>query len=75
MEYFLLLLIGEATAMTALSGIVMRDSIILVDFIQQSFAHEFPLLDAILESRVFRLRPILLIAGINLFRCGLGFDF
>jgi multidrug efflux pump subunit AcrB len=49
--------------MIALSGIVTRDSIILVDFMQQSVANGRPLFDAILESRVVRLRPILLTAG------------
>jgi multidrug efflux pump subunit AcrB len=49
--------------MIALSGIVTRDSIILVDFMQQSVASGRPLIDAILESRVVRLRPILLTAG------------
>lgn len=49
--------------MIALSGIVTRDSIILVDFMQQSVARGRPLFDAILESRVVRLRPILLTAG------------
>lgn len=49
--------------MIALSGIVTRDSIILVDFMQQSVTNGRPLLDAILESRVVRLRPILLTAG------------
>ncbi len=49
--------------MIALSGIVTRDSIILVDFMQQSVACGRPLFDAILESRVVRLRPILLTAG------------
>ncbi len=49
--------------MIALSGIVTRDSIILVDFMQQSVDCGRPLFDAILESRVVRLRPILLTAG------------
>lgn len=49
--------------MIALSGIVTRDSIILVDFMQQSVARGRPLFDAILESRVVRMRPILLTAG------------
>jgi multidrug efflux pump subunit AcrB len=53
--------------MIALSGIVTRDSIILVDFMQQSVARGRPLFDAILESRVVRLRPILLTAGAALF--------
>lgn len=49
--------------MIALSGIVTRDSIILVDFIQLSVRRGRSLVDAILESRVVRLRPILLTAG------------
>lgn len=49
--------------MIALAGIVTRDSIILVDFIQMAVARGRPLVDAILESRVVRLRPILLTAG------------
>ncbi len=49
--------------MIALAGIVTRDSIILVDFIHQSVARGRSLFDAIMESRVVRLRPILLTAG------------
>ena len=49
--------------MIALSGIVTRDSIILVDFIHLSLARGRTLFDAIMESRVVRLRPILLTAG------------
>jgi multidrug efflux pump subunit AcrB len=49
--------------MIALAGIVTRDSIILVDFMQQAVAAGRPLFDAILESRVVRLRPILLTTG------------
>jgi multidrug efflux pump subunit AcrB len=49
--------------MIALAGIVTRDSIILVDFIHLSLARGRTLFDAILESRVVRLRPILLTAG------------
>ncbi|HQR42979.1 MAG TPA: efflux RND transporter permease subunit, partial [Gemmatales bacterium] len=49
--------------MIALSGIVTRDSIILVDFIHQSVNRGRPLFDAIMESRVVRLRPILLTAS------------
>lgn len=55
-----------ATAMVgmiALAGIVTRDAIILVDFIQLSVRRGRSLFDAILESRVVRLRPILLTAG------------
>lgn len=46
--------------MIALAGIVTRDSIILVDFIHISLAKGRSLFDAIMESRVVRLRPILL---------------
>jgi multidrug efflux pump subunit AcrB len=49
--------------MIALSGIVTRDSIILVDFIDQTVGKGRTLIEAILESRVVRLRPILLTAG------------
>ncbi|MDG3004766.1 efflux RND transporter permease subunit [Paludisphaera mucosa] len=49
--------------MIALAGIVTRDAIILVDFIGQSVEKGRPLFDAIMESRVVRMRPILLTAG------------
>ncbi|HMP17340.1 MAG TPA: efflux RND transporter permease subunit, partial [Gemmatales bacterium] len=49
--------------MIALAGIVTRDSIILVDFIHQAVQRGRHLFDAIMESRVVRLRPILLTAG------------
>src|SRR5262245_34435204 len=49
--------------MIALSGIVTRDSIILVDFIHLSLARGRSLFDAIMESRIVRLRPILLTAS------------
>lgn len=49
--------------MIALAGIVTRDSIILVDFIEQAVRKGRPLFEAIMESRVVRLRPILLTAG------------
>ena len=48
--------------MIALAGIVTRDAIILVDFIHLSQARGRSLFDAIMESRVVRLRPILLTA-------------
>ncbi len=48
--------------MIALAGIVTRDSIILVDFIHLSLTRGRSLFDAIMESRVVRLRPILLTA-------------
>jgi multidrug efflux pump subunit AcrB len=46
--------------MIALAGIVTRDAIILVDFIHHSLKKGRSLFDAIMESRVVRLRPILL---------------
>ncbi len=49
--------------MIALAGIVTRDSIILVDFIHLSLKRGRSLFDAIMESRVVRLRPILLTTG------------
>jgi len=49
--------------MIALAGIVTRDSIILVDFIHLSLHRGRSLFDAIMESRVVRLRPILLTAS------------
>ena len=49
--------------MIALAGIVTRDSIILVDFIHLSLARGRTLFEAIMESRVVRLRPILLTAS------------
>lgn len=49
--------------MIALSGIVTRDSIILVDFIHLSLLRGRSLFDAVMESRVVRLRPILLTAS------------
>jgi multidrug efflux pump subunit AcrB len=49
--------------MIALAGIVTRDSIILVDFIEQAVRRGRSLFDAIMESRVVRLRPILLTAS------------
>jgi multidrug efflux pump subunit AcrB len=49
--------------MIALAGIVTRDSTILVDFIHLSLSRGRSLFDAIMESRVVRLRPILLTAG------------
>lgn len=49
--------------MIALAGIVTRDAIILVDFMELAMRQGRPLFDAILESRVVRLRPILLTAG------------
>jgi multidrug efflux pump subunit AcrB len=47
----------------ALAGIVVRNSIILIDFIDVLRARGFELHDAIIEATVTRLRPILLTAG------------
>ncbi len=47
--------------MIALSGIVTRQSIILVDFIHLSLRRGRPLMDAVIESCTVRLRPILLV--------------
>jgi len=49
--------------MIALAGIVVRNGIILIDFIRNSVAQGSPLQDAILESGAVRLRPIVLTAG------------
>ncbi len=49
--------------MIALSGIVVRNAIVLIDFIRQSREQGNVLRDAIVESGAVRLRPILLTAG------------
>ena len=49
--------------MIALAGIVTRNSIIIVDFIQLGLLRGLPLERAILESVSVRLRPILLTSG------------
>ncbi|WP_432823831.1 efflux RND transporter permease subunit, partial [Trichloromonas sp.] len=49
--------------MIALAGIVVRNSIILIDFIQHASKRGLPLQDALVESGAVRLRPILLTAG------------
>jgi multidrug efflux pump subunit AcrB len=49
--------------MIAMAGIVTRDSIILVDFIHLAQREGRSLFDVVLESRVVRLRPILLTAS------------
>ncbi len=49
--------------MIALAGIVVRNSIILIDFVRHRRAEGAPLREAILESGVKRFRPILLTAG------------
>jgi multidrug efflux pump subunit AcrB len=49
--------------MIALAGIVVRNSVILIDFMDDRIAGGTPLRAAVLESGVTRLRPILLTAG------------
>ncbi len=49
--------------MIALAGIVVRNSIILIDFIHNALKEGKPLRDALIESGAVRFRPILLTAG------------
>jgi multidrug efflux pump subunit AcrB len=49
--------------MIALSGIVTRQSIILVDFIHHSIRQGRPFMDAVVEAGAVRLRPILLVVA------------
>jgi multidrug efflux pump subunit AcrB len=49
--------------MIALAGIVVRNSIILIDFIHHGLARGLSLENAILEAGTIRLRPIALTAG------------
>ncbi len=44
----------------ALAGIIVRNSILLVDFIEQEIAAGSPLRDAVIEAGAVRLRPIFL---------------
>ncbi|MCE2573425.1 efflux RND transporter permease subunit [Motilimonas eburnea] len=48
--------------MIALAGIIVRNSILLVDFIQQQSANGMPLEQAVIESGAVRAKPILLTA-------------
>ena len=52
--------------MIALAGIVVRNSLVLIEFIQQSLEAGRSLHDALIESGVVRMRPILLTAGTTL---------
>ena len=49
--------------MIALAGIVVRNGIILIDFIRVNTAQGQPITDAVLEAGAVRLRPIVLTAG------------
>jgi multidrug efflux pump subunit AcrB len=52
--------------MIALSGIVVRNALVLIEFIRTAVDRGQPLRDAILESGAVRMRPILLTAGTTL---------
>jgi len=49
--------------MIALAGIVVRNSLILVEFISQSRARGLAIRDAVLQAGAVRMRPVLLTAG------------
>ncbi len=53
--------------MIALAGIVVRNSIILIDFIHLRLREGLPLEEAVVESGAVRLMPILLTAGAAMF--------
>ena len=53
--------------MIALAGIVVRNSIILIDFIQRLQGQGMMLGDALIEAGAVRLRPIFLTAGAAMF--------
>ena len=46
--------------MIALAGIIVRNSILLVDFIQQETARGVPLTDAVIDACAVRAKPIVL---------------
>ncbi len=52
--------------MIALAGIVVRNSLILVEFITQARARGLPLKEALIEAGAVRMRPVLLTAGTTL---------
>jgi multidrug efflux pump subunit AcrB len=49
--------------MIALAGIVVRNSLMLVEFVQQDLARGAPLTEALVDSGLARARPVLLTAG------------
>jgi multidrug efflux pump subunit AcrB len=49
--------------MIALGGIVIRNSLILIEFIQEAISSGTPFKEAILKSGAIRMRPILLTAA------------
>ncbi|MDD5092262.1 MAG: efflux RND transporter permease subunit, partial [Candidatus Wallbacteria bacterium] len=52
--------------MIALGGIVVRNSIVLIEFIQDALKNGVPFRDAIVQSGIVRFRPIMLTAGTTL---------
>ena len=52
--------------MIALAGIVVRNSVILIEFITQARAEGLPLEEALIRAGTIRMRPILLTAGTTL---------
>lgn len=52
--------------MIALAGIVVRNSVVLIDFIQMAQREGQPLREAIIQSVAVRTRPIMLTAGTTL---------
>jgi multidrug efflux pump subunit AcrB len=52
--------------MIALSGIVVRNALVLIEFIRSAQTEGMPLREAILQSGAVRMRPILLTAGTTL---------
>jgi multidrug efflux pump subunit AcrB len=49
--------------MIALGGIVIRNSLVLIEFIQDALRQNIPVREAILQSGAIRIRPILLTAA------------
>jgi len=49
--------------MIALAGIIVRNSILLVDFVQQAEARGMPVAEAVIEAGAVRFRPIALTAA------------
>ena len=52
--------------MIALAGIVVRNSLILVEFITQARAQGLAIREALIQAGAIRMRPILLTAGTTL---------
>ena len=53
--------------MLALAGILMRNSILLIDFIETATGQGVPLREAVLQAGAVRVRPILLTAAAEVF--------